>query len=106
MKTFITIIILFNLHYTNILIADVLIIDRVNQSMSFKTPQRGLSMNQVIQQFGEPTTKKQAIGNPPITKWMYENFSVYFEKNWVINSVVHKINKQDKGPKIISEQLN
>jgi uncharacterized protein YcfL len=54
--------------------ADILIIDRINQQQVFDTPARGITMNQVLSQFGEPKLKKAAIGEPPITEWQYENF--------------------------------
>ena len=81
--------------------ADVLIIDRINTNQLIETPQKGLSMNQVKQKFGEPLSKKDAVGQPPIVIWKYGKFSVYFESNWVINSVVHKTNSHEKGPKPI-----
>ena len=83
--------------------ADVLIIDRINQQHPFETPERGITMDQVLSQFGEPTFKKEAIGEPPITEWQYENFSVYFESKWVINSVVYKASAEEKGPKYINQ---
>jgi len=82
--------------------ADVLIIDRINKSHTFETPSRGLTMNQVIAQFGEPSIKKNAVGEPPITVWKYDKFSVYFEKSWVINSVINKATPEEIGPKLIS----
>ena len=53
-------------------------------------PTAGLSMEQVLQQFGEPQQKLDAVGNPPITRWAYETFIVYFEHKTVIHSVVPK----------------
>ncbi len=50
-------------------------------------PVRGMSMNEVIQQSGEPQSRKDAVGNPPITRWIYQDYSVYFEGNTVIHSV-------------------
>ena len=79
--------------------ADVLMIERIQNSKSVNVPARGASMNQVIAEFGEPNIKKSAIGEPPITVWKYNEFSVYFEKTWVINSVVHKASPEEKGPK-------
>lgn len=89
--------------FTNILQADVLILERIKNSESVNTPSRGLSMSQVVVKFGEPKSKKEAIGNPPITVWKYPDFSVYFEKNWVINSVVLKSSSEEKGPKPVSD---
>lgn len=52
-------------------------------------PKRGQTMNAVNQQYGRPIKKHPAKGQPPIERWDYENFSVYFETNSVIHSV-HK----------------
>jgi len=54
-------------------------------------PQRAVTMDQVKMQFGEPMDAKPAIGEPPITRWEYANFTVYFEYNRVIESVIHPI---------------
>jgi len=52
------------------------------------TPVRGMTMDQVQSKFGEPTSKVPAVGNPPITRWEYPGFIVYFEHSHVIHSVV------------------
>lgn len=51
-------------------------------------PTRGMTMSQVASKFGEPATKIPAVGNPPITRWEYPGFVVYFEGDHVIHSVV------------------
>ena len=52
------------------------------------TPTRGMTMTEVATQFGAPATKIPAIGNPPISRWEYPGFIVYFERDHVIHSVV------------------
>jgi|GEM_PF-487458 len=52
-------------------------------------PHRGMTKVQVNSQFGEPETKTSAVGQPPISRWHYSNYSVYFEYNHVIQSVQH-----------------
>jgi len=52
------------------------------------TPARGMTMTQVASKFGEPTTKVPAVGKPPIARWEYPGFVVYFEHEHVIHSVV------------------
>jgi hypothetical protein len=52
------------------------------------TPTRGMTMNQVQSKFGEPVTKVPAVGKPPIARWEYPGFVVYFELDHVIHSVV------------------
>jgi hypothetical protein len=52
------------------------------------TPTRGMSMEQVSTKFGTPVTKVPAVGKPPISRWEYPGFIVYFEADHVIHSVV------------------
>ncbi len=52
------------------------------------TPSRGMQQDLVIRQFGEPVKKSEAKGNPPIMRWEYNDFTVYFEGNHVIHSVL------------------
>jgi hypothetical protein len=42
----------------------------------------------VEKQFGAPAEKHPTVGKPPITRWDYPNFSVFFEGDRVIDSVV------------------
>jgi len=50
-------------------------------------PTRGMSMQQVTTKFGQPIKKFPAVGDPPITRWKYAEYSVYFERQYVIHSV-------------------
>jgi hypothetical protein len=52
------------------------------------TPARGMTMEQVATKFGTPVTKVPAVGKPPISRWEYPGFVVYFEADHVIHSVV------------------
>jgi hypothetical protein len=52
------------------------------------TPTRGMTMDQVSSKFGAPVTKIPAVGTPPISRWEYPGFIVYFEADHVIHSVV------------------
>lgn len=56
-------------------------------TVTIDMPQHGDSQQQVINRFGEPLVRKAAVGQPPITRWDYTGFSVYFEYSTVINSV-------------------
>jgi len=103
MFKFPTMTILILITFSNISFADVLIIDRIQKSPSINVPNRGATMEQVLSEFGEPEDKKGPIGTPPITVWKYSEFSVYFEKSWVINSVINKSSPDEKGPKPINK---
>jgi hypothetical protein len=52
------------------------------------TPARGMTMDQVSTKFGAPVSKTPAVGKPPISRWEYPGFIVYFENDHVIHSVV------------------
>lgn len=56
---------------------------------SVQLPGRGMSMEMVQNRFGEALEKYSAVGDPPITKWSYKNFTVYFESEFVIHAVVN-----------------
>jgi hypothetical protein len=45
-------------------------------------------MERVESAFGAPTNRHAAVGDPPITRWDYPGFAVYFEYQHVIHSVV------------------
>lgn len=53
-------------------------------------PSRGLSMTQVERRFGEPTQRIAAVGAPPISRWVYPQFVVYFEGSYVIHAVARR----------------
>jgi len=52
-------------------------------------PRGGMTMDQVTSQFGEPSQTLAAVGDPPITRWVYAHYTVYFEKDRVIHSVLN-----------------
>lgn len=52
------------------------------------SPVRGATMDQVKRHFGQPAQIFPAVGKPPITRWVYPQFVVYFERYRVIHSVV------------------
>jgi hypothetical protein len=51
------------------------------------TPGRGMSMAQVEAHYGTPSEKVAPVGNPPIARWVYPGFTVYFEGHHVIHAV-------------------
>lgn len=50
-------------------------------------PARGATMQEVEKTLGQPKEALPAVGDPPITRWVYDGFTVYFEHNRVIHSV-------------------
>ncbi|MGE0580939.1 MAG: phosphodiesterase [Steroidobacteraceae bacterium] len=69
--------------------AETVVVDgqvAVRQS-SVERPSRGSTMTAVEQRFGAPNSRHAAIGQPPITRWDYAHFSVFFENDRVIHAV-------------------
>lgn len=50
-------------------------------------PTRGMSQATVEANYGAPQTVRDAIGDPPITRWEYPGFVVFFEYDKVIHAV-------------------
>ncbi|MFI4920436.1 MAG: hypothetical protein ACHQAZ_02210 [Gammaproteobacteria bacterium] len=51
-------------------------------------PVRGMDMANVEHIFGTPLEKQPAVGKPPITRWDYSDYVVYFEYNKVLHTVM------------------
>ena len=61
------------------------------ENRNLPRPERGMSAETVIAKFGEPISIYPAVGEPPISRWEYSDFNVYFESQTVIHSVLtHK----------------
>jgi len=58
-----------------------------NDLNSIEKPERGLSTGSVEDRFGSPISRNGPVGHPPIYFWEYDQFTVYFEDNYVIHSV-------------------
>ncbi len=56
-------------------------------------PDRGMTMSVVEQSFGKPVQILPAVGDPPITRWVYPAGTVYFERQYVVHSVVPRPSK-------------
>ena len=54
-----------------------------------KLPKSGELKTKVEQRLGSPIAIRGPLGNPPITTWTYSDFTVYFEYDHVIHSVVN-----------------
>lgn len=50
-------------------------------------PSRGMTQQSVESKFGSPVSVQAAVGEPPITRWVYQDFVVYFEHDKVIHAV-------------------
>ncbi len=70
--------------------AESLLLDGIDiaTTTSHLRPVRGISMERVQADFGTPTSQQPAVGDPPIARWDYPGFAVYFEFDLVIHAVV------------------
>ncbi|MEJ2601808.1 MAG: hypothetical protein P8172_00705 [Gammaproteobacteria bacterium] len=53
-------------------------------------PSRGMTMTKVESSWGKPSMRRAPVGDPPITRWEYPDFVVYFEHNRVIHAVLKR----------------
>ena len=82
---------------------DVLLIQRVQEEPG-NLPTRGMSMAQVEAKFGAPGERLEPRGGqkqqwPTINRWVYPAFTVYFEKQRVIDVVANRASPNETGPK-------
>jgi len=70
--------------------ADTLLLDKIQNVGAINMPNRGENMDDVRRTFGEPSSIVAAVGEPPITRWVYKEYTVYFEHQLVITSVVNR----------------
>ncbi len=83
---------------------DTLLIERVQQENTAALPARGLSMAQVQARYGAPAHRLDPRGGqsrawPTINRWSYPAFTVYFERDKVIDAVANKADPSEIGPK-------
>lgn len=62
-------------------------VDRIVRSHP-NMPERGTRMDAVRANLGEPNKTVGPVGEPPITRWIYDEFTVYFEHQRVLHSVI------------------
>ncbi len=89
--------------------ADVLAMPETTVSAA-NLPARGMSQTAVVRQFGEPARRHAPVGggnaqHPPITRWDYDGWSVFYENSTVIDVVVkgapkplHNVDELRAGP--------
>jgi hypothetical protein len=70
--------------------AERIAIESVTQSSKAHRPHRGMSHADVQARFGAPTARVAPVGEPPISRWTYPKFIVYFEHDRVIHTVVKR----------------
>ncbi|MBN6151612.1 hypothetical protein JR065_14800 [Xanthomonas sp. AmX2] len=84
--------------------AETLLVDRVKEEPAAALPTRGLSMAEVESRFGAPQQKLDPRGGqkrqwPTINRWVYPAFTVYFERQKVVDVVANQAGPGEIGPK-------
>ena len=69
--------------------ADTLIVSGI-ATQATDSPARGMQQSAVESRWGQPVSKTNPVGNPPIASWEYSTFVVYFEYDHVIHSVAKR----------------
>jgi len=85
-------------------LADTLLIERAQEKPAGALPARGEAMGQVQARFGAPQERLEPRGGqkrqwPTINRWVYPAFTVYFEKQRVIDVVANQAGPDEIGPK-------
>jgi hypothetical protein len=70
--------------------ADTLDTSGISAGQDGSRPLRGSTQSQVEAKYGSPVSKKAAVGDPPISRWDYADFTVYFEYDRVIHAVLKR----------------
>jgi len=84
------ILILSLLAFPGVLPSDVLLIEQVRQAEGMAVPLNGQSKAEVEAAFGAPQATTGPVGDPPITRWTYPRWTVYFEFDRVLFTVLNK----------------
>jgi len=84
--------------------ADTLLVDRAQQKAQVALPERGLSAAEVQARFGAPSQRLEPRGGqkrqwPTIHRWVYPQFTVYFERDRVIDAVLNQATASETGPR-------
>lgn len=85
--------------FASVATANTLLVERTQRAQEQAVPRKGSTMVDVESQYGAPQEKRDAVGKPPISRWVYPAFTVYFEREYVINAVVNKASPSEQGPK-------
>jgi hypothetical protein len=70
--------------------ADTLDMEGMAPDANSGRPTRGMTAASVESKYGAPQSKQAAVGDPPISRWEYTGFVVFFEYDRVIHAVVKR----------------
>ena len=70
--------------------ADTLNMEGMAPDSNSARPSRGMTAASVETRYGAPEAKGAPVGDPPISRWEYKDFVVFFEYDRVIHAVVKR----------------
>lgn len=84
--------------------ADVLLVERVQAGSRVALPPQGMRMAEVEARFGAPAERLDPRGGqkrdwPTIHRWVYPDFTVYFERDRVVSAVLNQAAPNEIGPR-------
>lgn len=56
-------------------------------TLGIEVPARWMTQEEVETAFGSPLSKSSPVGDPPISYWVYDKYTVYFENDKVLDTV-------------------
>jgi outer membrane protein assembly factor BamE (lipoprotein component of BamABCDE complex) len=65
------------------------------EKASIERPKFGMTQAKVEKKFGAPIKRIDPVGKPPISSWEYPDYTVYFENDRVIHSVLNPASDAD-----------
>ena len=70
--------------------AETLTMAGVSAGFEDGRPTRGMTQTTVESKYGQPQSVNAPVGEPPITRWEYQGFVVFFEYDKVIHAVLKR----------------
>ena len=70
--------------------AETLQMEGVSPGSGDARPTRGMTQTSVQSKYGSPVSVRAPVGEPPITRWEYKDFVVFFEYDRVIHAVLKR----------------
>lgn len=70
--------------------AETLEMEGTSQASGVAKPTSGMTAESVEATFGAPDARVAPVGDPPISRWEYKDFVVFFEYDRVIHAVVRR----------------
>ncbi len=70
--------------------AETVILEGITPGSADGRPSRGMTQTGVESRYGSPVAVESPVGEPPITRWEYADFVVFFEHDKVIHAIVKR----------------